>query len=440
MSISPIQSKVDFFSGRLFSSLPPLQKKILIVVAIVFSCIAAIFMWRKSCFNAIYLKVLGKTSSHHELHAALMAGIQDSKATSKLYHQAEKALRDFNGKPLKIVIVDPEKVTFGACCAYSCGQIWISSGLDVKTAFSLCLFELANMTQAAQFDKYHKACLIGELTCDEYANEMEKVEHLSAFIHTTVIKHAIAEKGNDWSKFLRYEKFVSDPISYLIEQKANGHTDYYLKHYHQAIIPWQQKWLNVPKAVKEQPGEKSIAASAVDKASNPALFDYLTEWTYKAQSTAKLYRQAEKALKDFNGSSLRVVIVDPDKVQYGASCDWSKGEIWMSSSLAVDEAFSKFILMLASMTQVTQYSKIHQACTKKELSREDYAFEMEKIMYLSTFMHTTAIKYAIAEKGEEWRKHDHYHHSVLDPVTHMNRQKTFGVIDCYDKYWDQFYA
>lgn len=175
------------------------------------------------------------------------------------------------------------------------------------------------------------------------------------------------------------------------------------------------------------------------------LHDPLLTQVHSSQATKNLYHLAECAcaLKEINGLPLQVKMLPSTHPTLGGMkgyCSWDTGEICISSGLTPERTFSALIFELANMTQALKFKKVHDACLNRELSREEYAFEMEQIEYLSVLLHTTTIKDAIIEKGATWSKYDRYHLAALDEIAHLNRQIEGNHTQYYLKAWDDSYG
>lgn len=169
--------------------------------------------------------------------------------------------------------------------------------------------------------------------------------------------------------------------------------------------------------------------------------DDLKQKINSCQATANLYAIAETNLKNFKGLPLRVETVAPGMVfKTGAICDWFQGAIFISSKLSEDQAFIYFIFELANMTQAAEFAEIWQSVQQGELSREEYAYAMESVEYKSTLLHTTTVKDAIAEMGEEWRKYDFFHQFGLDEALYYDTQISAGHVEYYLNYYDRIMA
>ena len=166
--------------------------------------------------------------------------------------------------------------------------------------------------------------------------------------------------------------------------------------------------------------------------------DDLIDKIHCSQATSNLYLLAENSLKNLNGLPLRVVIVPPETVfKTGAVCDWTHGMILISSKLDEDQAFTYFLFELANMTQCADFDQIWQSCLGGKLSREEYAYAMESIEYTSTLLHTTTMKDAMEEMGEEWRKHDIFHRYGLDETHYFDQVISAGHVAYYLDNYDR---
>lgn len=184
-----------------------------------------------------------------------------------------------------------------------------------------------------------------------------------------------------------------------------------------------------------------LSANSVKQ--NINMDDYLKKKIQSCQATKNFYELAENELKACNGLPLKVKLLPPThsafKQQDKAFCSWPKGEILINSALNKDRAFGFFLFELANMTQCAKFREIHQRAILGELSREEYAFEMENTEYISIMIHSTIVKDAVAEKGEDWKKYDFYHHHVINPVQYFNVAIQSGHTAYYLKSWDKFY-
>lgn len=147
------------------------------------------------------------------------------------------------------------------------------------------------------------------------------------------------------------------------------------------------------------------------------------------QATKNLYQLAEKTIKDVKDLPLQVkIVLATDNALKGSQgiCSWYTGEIFISSKLTRNRAFSVLVFELANATQALEFQKVHEAYVKKELSKQEQALAFEQIEYTYVLLHTTIIKDAIVEKGLTWKKYDEYHYAALDEIDHYNRQIDSG--------------
>ncbi len=154
------------------------------------------------------------------------------------------------------------------------------------------------------------------------------------------------------------------------------------------------------------------------------------------QATCNLYKQAQEALKTYNGHSLAVKIVSPEVVPFGALCQYALGEIWMSAALNGQQALSTLLFELANMIHAQRFHDVSIKALNKEITKEEFARLMEEIEYDSVHLHTNTIKEASLEQGPEWLLLDDYRSSALDANLYLSAQQQGGHTHYYYQWWD----
>lgn len=114
-----------------------------------------------------------------------------------LYLRAEAVpiFRSNLPKKWKIVFFQEGEYPSAASCNYPKREIDIRENLTDNEKISNFVFELINATYQDRFEElYQKACL-REIECEEYAKEMERIEHEGGLLHSKIMKAAIKRMG-----------------------------------------------------------------------------------------------------------------------------------------------------------------------------------------------------------------------------------------------------
>lgn len=151
-----------------------------------------------------------------------------SKAINALYEKAKTTL--ISGKSGPWAIEFAAKLEFEAFCNFQQRKIRLSSNLSDDQALSSFVFELTNAISFNKHDALYQKAISGQIECEEYVKEIERVEHEGILLHHKVITEAINEMK--WSTALDdYQNTPKDFETYWSKIKITSHADYYRKNW-----------------------------------------------------------------------------------------------------------------------------------------------------------------------------------------------------------------
>lgn len=134
----------------------------------------------------------------------------------------------------KIEFVDKTIAGFNnAQCHYSERKVILRSGLSDEMALTYFVYELTNGIYAPRHYELHKKAMYGQIGCEEFVKESERIEWEGTLLHHQVMEKAIWEMG--WSLSLDiYGGQIQNYEVYWGHIKSTPHADY-----------WRQGWAKV---------------------------------------------------------------------------------------------------------------------------------------------------------------------------------------------------
>ena len=170
----------------------------------------------QSCSSRIERIVEKALSSKHirELH-------DRAKATS-VYNKSG----DWEVKLVKEISSNSSNHQSNACCNITKREIYINENVSDEYALAAFVFELTNAAQANEHVALDEKMLNGQIDCENYTKETERIEHRGALLHHKVMSAAIKEMG--WSKGLDcYCNVETDFEKDWSRIKNSSHANYY---------------------------------------------------------------------------------------------------------------------------------------------------------------------------------------------------------------------
>ncbi len=204
-------------------------------------CIAVIeflpiFSQIASIFEMLIVIRFADMPAHSIRCAQLIEKALSSKAVKHLYDTANSTPNydDQNCSVWTIDFVTKTSSGFLAECCLKERKIKLHENLSDDKALSYLVFELTNAIHSRRFFELHSKALKGQIRCEEYAKEAERIEDDGTLLHHQAINESIKELG--WSSSLdiyRYNK--SCDFEKRWEQiKYTSHCDY-----------WRRAWMNI---------------------------------------------------------------------------------------------------------------------------------------------------------------------------------------------------
>lgn len=184
--------------------------------------------------NNPFSKALGNQLKNRGINVltakSLWRKIHSNPLTEKLYQEAENAFKKLGHPTVEIRLINqkkaPQQGPFMGFCSDHTGEILIRVEQTKKQALAVLIFELFNATTSQQFSKIGAKLRRG-LSAEQYATEMEKIEHENSHKHRKLLSKLIKDYG--WDPSLNIYINLGSFEKNLETQKACGHFQYYVK-------------------------------------------------------------------------------------------------------------------------------------------------------------------------------------------------------------------
>jgi len=151
-----------------------------------------------------------------------------SKGIRALYKEACDTPTRYHasGEPWNVIFKSNQ---FGGKCDISRREIEIDPKFSDDRALSILIFELLNALQTPKMREFQELARNNLIGRDDYAYNIECLEHETECYHRKILKVVIKEMGWDEERFpIREESSLKD---YLDAVEESGHTEAYRRHW-----------------------------------------------------------------------------------------------------------------------------------------------------------------------------------------------------------------
>jgi hypothetical protein len=148
----------------------------------------------------------------------LLARALRSKAITALYERACNVPTEGNKLGPWTIEFDRDAEGNARCLHYS-RKIIMGTNFSDDEALVRLVFELMNAIFSEKYIAWDEEVRSGQMPCKTYVKENERQEFLNTFLHSQVMKNAIAEMG--WSNELDYYAEGHEELRKIVE-KSNG--------------------------------------------------------------------------------------------------------------------------------------------------------------------------------------------------------------------------
>lgn len=114
-----------------------------------------------------------------------------------------------------------------ACIDFDVRRVYISENLSEDLALSSYVFELTNAIQKKIGDEFKKKAAAGTIGCEEFVEQMEKIEFDGALMHHRIVREAIDKYQWDESTDTYWNADILDFKKDYEENKYSAHANYY---------------------------------------------------------------------------------------------------------------------------------------------------------------------------------------------------------------------
>ncbi|MBA3722550.1 MAG: hypothetical protein H0W88_09140 [Parachlamydiaceae bacterium] len=297
-----------------------------------------------------------------------------SKAIKRLYEKAYSTptVKCKHGD-WKIVFAEKTTLGFQAECFGSLRQINILSSLSDQMALTYLVFELTNATQEPRFNKLYEKARSGQIQCEEYTREIERIEFEGTLLHREIIVEAIKELG--LSPSLNIYASHTDFEAYWNIVKLSPHSNCARKQW--------KIW---------RAGKLFEASDPITRATK------LLEKALSCNAIKQLYEKAYSTPTDKCESGHWKIVFDTKTIlNSGAETVWASRQITLLSTLSDETALTYFVFQLTNAIHFQRHAKLNEKARLGQILCEEYTKEIAQVNFDGTLIHKEIINEAIKE-------------------------------------------